>query len=157
MKSFLALALLVALAAPADARGRRRVAAASSSREDVTISFVGVNAGGADAMVDVGTMSRAQTHKGRGDSMRTVTRKAFGIRVDAPGMTGTATLQAYLETQDGRCVVRIDGIELGTVPVVIDAQTPIGQVTNHTLEIEVPKSAPEGVFASSVRWEVTTQ
>jgi hypothetical protein len=89
--------------------------------------------------------------------MRTVTRKAFGVRVDAPGMTGTATLQAYLETQDGRCIVRLDGIVLGTAPVVIDAQTPIGQVTNHTLEIEVPKSAPEGVFASSVRWEVTTQ
>jgi hypothetical protein len=157
MKSFLAFALLVALVAPANAGGRRRVAAASSSQDDVTITFVGITAGGSDAMVDMGAMSRAQTHKGRGESMRTVTRKAFGIRIDAAGTTGTATLRAFLETQDGRCIVRIDGIALGTVPVVIDAQTPIGQVTNHTLEIEVPKSAPEGVFASSVRWEVSTQ
>jgi hypothetical protein len=156
MTSRLIPILLVTLVVPAYAGGRRRVAAASpSQRDEVTIAFVGVTGAGSEAMVDAGTMSQAQTRNGRSANVRTVTRKAFGIRIDAPGRTGTAMLRAFLETYDGRCIVRIDGIELGATSVLIDAQTPFGEVTTHTLEIEVPTSVPAGAFASSVRWEVT--
>jgi hypothetical protein len=158
MKTFLVFALLMALVVPADAGGRRRTAATSSSmREEVTLSFVGLAATGNDAVADLGTMSQSRTRRGHGANARTVTRKPFGIRINAPGSTGMAMLRAYLESYDGRCVVRIDGIALSTMPVVINAQSPVGEVTNHLLEIEVPGSAPEGAFASAVRWEVTTQ
>ena len=140
MRTLLPILLAALLAAPASAGGRRR-AAVSAPRDEMTIAFVGVTAGGgADALIDAGPTSRLR-------------RRAFGIRVDGPGRT--ATLRASLESFDGRCIVRVDGIELGTAPKVIAAHAPLGSVTNHTLEIVVPASAPEGAFAASVRWEVS--
>jgi hypothetical protein len=144
MKSFLAVALLVTLTVPAYSGGRRRSAAVSPSRDEITIAFVGLTGGSSEALVDAGTVTQKRV------------RRPFGIRLDAQGKTGVATLRAFLETYDGRCVIRIDGKTVGTVPVVIDAQAPLNEVTTHILEIEVPASVPEGAFASSVRWEVTT-
>lgn len=137
-------ALLVA--APASAGGRRRVAAVSAPRAEVAIAFAGVTADGADALFDAGVTSQA----------RKAPRHTFGIRVDAGAAQGTATLRAALESFDGRCAIRIDGIELGTAAKVIAARVPLGSITTHTLEIVVPRSVPEGAFASSVRWEATT-
>ena len=142
MRALLPILIAALLAAPAYAGGRRR-AAVSAPRPEISIAFVGVTAGsGADALIDAGRMSHVQ-------------RRSFGIRLDGPG--NTATLRASLETVDARCIVRVDGIELGTAPKVIAAYTPIGSVTTHTLEIIVPPSVPEGAFAASVRWEVTNE
>ena len=117
------------------------VTVSPTAQDDVKIVFVGVMGGGSEALVDAGAMSK-------------VTRKKFGIRIE--GTAATATLRAFLESHDGRATIRVDGIVLGTVPRLIDAQIPIGVVTTHTIEIEVPASIPEGSFASAVRWEVAT-
>ena len=140
MRTLLPILLAVLLAAPASAGGRRRAVSAPSG--ELAIAFVSVTAGsGADALIDAGRLSRVQ-------------RRLFGIRLDGPGKT--ATLRASLETLDPHCIVRVDGIVLGTAAKVIAAHATIGSVTTHTLEIEVPASAPEGTFAASLRWDVST-
>jgi hypothetical protein len=151
MRALLPILIAALIAVPASAGGRRRTAAVSATREEVTIAFVGVTSGsGPDAMIDAGTMSHIRSHH----RLRTMTTKTFGIQLSGPGKT--ATLRASLESFDGRCTVRIDGIELGTAAKVITARAPLGAVTTHTLQIEVPDSAPEGAFAMSVRWEAIT-
>ena len=134
--------LAVAIDNTALAGGRRHSVVSRPSGE-IVIAFVGVTAGsGADALIDAGRMVR-------------VHRQTFGVRLDGPGRT--ATLRASLESFDPRCIVRVDGIELGTAPKVVAAHAPLGSVTTHTLEIIVPPSAPEGAFAASVRWEASTE
>jgi hypothetical protein len=153
MRALLPLLIAALIAAPASAGGRRR-AAVSAPREEVAISFVGVTTGsGSDALLDVGSMSGVRRpHRRSSDAA--VHTTVFGIRLDGPGTT--ATLRASLESFDGRCTIRVDGIELGTAAKLIAARTPLGTVATHTLEIEVPASVPEGSFATSVRWEATT-
>lgn len=141
MKALLPILVAALVAAPASAGGRRR-AAVSSPGGGTAIAFVGVTAGsGSDAMLDAGRLSRSQ-------------RRTFGIRLDGAGRT--ATLRASLENAGGNCVVRVDGIVLGSEPKVIAAHAPLGSVTAHTLDVEVPPSAPEGAVAASVRWDVST-
>ncbi|HKR63349.1 MAG TPA: hypothetical protein VJZ00_06420 [Thermoanaerobaculia bacterium] len=109
----------------------------------MAIAFVGVTGNGADAFVDAGVV------------MRKVVRRSFGVRLDAQGRMGIATLRAFLETSDDRSIIRIDGKRLTTVPTLIDAHAALGETTMHTIEIEVPAEVAEGAFASAVRWEVT--
>jgi hypothetical protein len=47
-------------------------------------------------------------------------------------------------------------VSLGTLPRILDAHAPLGDVTTHRLEIDVPPDVPEGAVASSIRWEATT-
>jgi hypothetical protein len=146
MRYVLTIAMIATLLNdPLYAGGRRRAAATSPAvRDEVSIAFVGVTGGGREAVMDAGRIAQFRT------------RRVFGIRLDTAGTTGTATLRAYLESFDGRAKVRVDGIELGLAPRIIDPQAPLGTVTTHTLEIEIPPNVPEGAFASAVRWDVTT-
>jgi len=149
MRSLLPITLLLILTTPAIAGGRRRTAAASPApAEAMTITFVGMGGNGSDALYDAGVVSRP-----RGVIVRT-----FGIRIDSgTRMTGTAVLRVWLESNDGRSTIRIDGKPLGTLPRVLDAHMPLGHVTTHRLEIEVPSDVAEGSFGSSIRWEATTE
>jgi hypothetical protein len=155
MKPLVCFLLLLALSGPAVSGGRRRAAASPAVRSELSVSFVAVSGTGSDAVVDTGAVSAARDGRERAGLVR---RKTFGVRIDGPaGLSeGTATLRAFLESHDGRSTIRIDGIELGSVPKVIDVQAPFGVVREHTLEIEVPATVAEGTFASSVRWEVST-
>jgi hypothetical protein len=146
-KPLLAITLASVLAVPVFG-GRRRVVAVSPGPE-LKITFVNVTSSGSEALIDAGAMSRT---RGR------VKRKVFGIRLDAANASegATATLRAFLESHDGRSTIRVDGIEIGSIPKLINAQTPLGIVTTHTLEIEVPATVPEGALASSLRWEAST-
>jgi len=131
--------LLFSLHLPAG--GRRRAVSVSPPSEDLAIAFVDAPGG----MVDTGSIAGK-------------TRRTFGIRIGHPSREarGHATLHAFLETGDPRCIVRLDGIVLGTQPRVIDRFTPIGITTTHRLEIEVPASVPEGAFLTTIGWNVST-
>lgn len=136
--------------------GRRRAVAVSPLADEVTITFVDVTSAlGSDAAVDAGVI--AWRKRGSRPDV-TTSRRTFGIRIDrTSGETrGTATLRASLESFDGRARVRVDGVELGATPRIINPLAPIGSVTAHVLEIEVPVTAPEGAFSSAIRWEVMT-
>ena len=145
MKALLAITLVSALAVPAFGGRRRVVAVSPAPQDELKITFVNVTGSGSEAMIDAGSISK-------------VTRRRFGIRLDAAGAAegATATLRAFLESHDGRSTIRVDGVVIGTVPRLINAQTPLGIVTTHTLEIEVPATVPEGALASSLRWEAST-
>jgi hypothetical protein len=147
MRSYLPIAILLILATPAFAGGRRRSAATSPApAEELTIAFVGMSGNGGDAIYDAGVVSRP----------RGVIVSTFGIRIDAgASTTGTAVVRAWLETNDGRASIRIDGQRLAAQPSII-ARAPLGHVTTHRLEIEVPPAMSEGAFASSIRWEAST-
>jgi hypothetical protein len=129
MRSFLTLSLLLILTNPAIAGGRRRPAASPAPAGEMTIVCVGMSGSGSDALFDAGVASRP----------RGVIVRSFGLRLDAgTRTTGTAVLRDWLESNDGRSTIRIDGMPLGTLPRVLDAHAPLGHVTTHRLEIEVP-------------------
>lgn len=137
--AFLALSLLFSF--HLSAGGRRRAVPVSPPGEDLAIAFVDAPGG----MVDTGSIAGK-------------TRRTFGIRIGRPSREarGHATLRAFLETGDPHCIVRLDGIVLGTQPRVIARFTPIGITTAHRLEIEVPPSAPEGALVTTIGWHVST-
>lgn len=149
MKTLLAATLTLALVAPAYGGRRRPVAVSPAAQDELTLTFIGMTGTGIGQMVDAGTMS--QTRAGR-------TRKQFGIRINAAAAAEgeTATLRAFLETEDRRVKIRIDGIVIGTVPQVIGVHVPLGATTIHVLELEIPPDVPEGMFASTIRWEAST-
>jgi hypothetical protein len=155
----IALALCIAVTLPLYAARRR---SAAPPVETLSIEFVDIPAAGtaliatgADAWIDLDTVSQRAGSTGK--SVRV--RRQFGIRIlRAGGMSwGTATVTARLNSQDGRSSVRIDGKPVAGMPVVIDVRAPVGAMTIHTLEIEVPDSVAAGPLSASISWEVTTQ
>ncbi|MGA8806815.1 MAG: hypothetical protein WB973_02985 [Thermoanaerobaculia bacterium] len=154
-----ALALCIAVSLPLYAARQR---AAAPPVETLSIEFVDVPAAGAaliaagaDAWIDLRTVSQRAGSTGK--SMRV--RRQFGIRLLRAGAVswGTAIVTARLNSQDGRSSVRIDGKPVAGMPVVIDARASVGAMTIHTLEIEVPDSVAEGPLSASISWDVTTQ
>lgn len=146
----IALTLFVVPSLPA--AGRRRAVAPPTVQETLSIAFVDVPA----ETLDVGTLAWSRQ---RGRKGATTTRRTFGLRIGRPSREarGTATLRAFLETADPRAIVKLNGIVLGTQPIVIDRFAPIGVTTTHRLEIEVPTSAPDGPLDMSIGWDVTTE
>ena len=132
----------IALAAP-----RRRAVAPPA--DELTITFVS-RAG----LLDLGSVTHAGPNAKRD---RTVRSETIQLRVDRRGSSrGSASLRAYLLTPDSRCSIRIDGQLLGIGPVIIDPQLPIGAVTSHRIDVEVPIAASEGPLTTSIGWEVST-
>lgn len=134
------------------AGGRRRAVAATPPSSQLSLTFI-ESGRSSTAVVDAGTIS---WRGGRKQS--TVTTRTFGVRIgpESRESRGTATLRAYLEAPDPHATIRIDGVLLGTTPRVVQRNAPIGIAVTHKLEIEVPVTAPEGVVAASIGWEVTT-
>jgi hypothetical protein len=135
------------------AGGRRRAVSVSPPSDPLAIAFVDAPAG----TIDTGAIVAA-TGMRRGKAGHAITRKTFGIRIGPPSREsrGNATLRAFLETADPRCIVRIDGVVLGTQPRIVERFAPIGIVAVHRLEIEVPASAAEGALLTTIGWEVAT-
>lgn len=72
-----------------------------------------------------------------------VVRTVFGVRLDYGVSTGSAKLSAFLLQPDSRYQIFVDGVKLGASAQLIQAGVRYGAVTQHRLEIEVPKSLPE--------------
>ena len=129
--------------------------AASPAADELAITFSSVTAGGSgEALLDAGKL----TYEPRSRRTTSVTRHTFGILIGTASAKsrGTARLSALLQTDDPSCVIRIDGIALGTTPRMIDPHAPVGIVIAHRIEIEVPTSAPERALAFSIGWEAST-
>jgi len=154
MKRTLLLAIVISLCAGSALFAGRRRAVALPPQDELTIEFVAVAASTYGDVIDLGVI----THPGRHDRRRTIVRQLFGVRLTRlPQVSGgTAVLRASLKTDDPRCTVTVDGIRLGAAMAMIDPRVPLGVVTTHRLEIEVPDSVPEGPLMSGIRWEATT-
>ncbi|MEO8380324.1 MAG: hypothetical protein ABI779_11725 [Acidobacteriota bacterium] len=135
------------------AGGRRRAAPASAPAEELTIVFIDTPAG----VLDAGILT-AGSHGAKATRAIATTTRTFGLRIGRPlkEASGRATLRAFLELSDPRCIVRLDGVVLGTQPRIIDRFAPIGITTRHRLEIEVPAQAAEGALVMNIGWDVTT-
>lgn len=144
----LIVAAVVSFPVPVHAGGRRRVPAASllSAAPPLTLTLVD---GG--AVIDAGTL---QWHDGA-----TRTTRAVTLRIGEPSREsrGNATLRAYLQAPDARCIVRIDGVPLTVAPRVIRRNAPIGIAFTHRIDIEVPRTAAGGPLQASIGWEITTE
>jgi hypothetical protein len=106
--------------------------------------------GAGQALLDVGSVSASQ-RCGRLPCSR-ITR-AVGVKVQAPAMRATsARLWAHVQSDDGRCRVKIDGQPLSAIPRLVDAAAPLGRARSHVIEIEVPASAAAGALSSAVIW-----
>jgi hypothetical protein len=124
--------------------------------DEATITFITASGSGRDGVIDTGAVSYGTN--GRTKQRAAVITREFDIRIDrSSGETyGTATVRAFLETSDSRNEYRLDGVSLGTAPLVVDARAAFGTPRRHRLEIIVPADAPEGPIFTSIRWELTT-
>lgn len=93
------------------------------------------------------------------DSHALTTTAEFGLELEAPGSSpnGAAMLSAYLAEPSPNCAYLVDGIRLTTAPQVISAHVEYGTITEHRLEMKVPKSAPAGMKRASIIWTVTPE
>jgi hypothetical protein len=141
------LALTLSAGSIAVAAPRRR--AVAPVQDELTITFV-ARAG----LLDLGSVA----HMARNDKRdRTVRSETIQIRIDRrAGSRGSASLRAFVASPDARCKIRIDGRLLGAAPIVIDPQIPIGAVTSHQIDVEVPVTAAEGPLNTAIGWEAST-
>jgi hypothetical protein len=104
---------------------------------------------GAPAVMDVGTVSAAD-----GGRIRDIViRRRIAVRIDSARATaGAASLSAALVTEVPGVTARIDGMTVSTVPRMIAPTHRIGTAVVHEVELTIPRSAPEGAFATDLLW-----
>ena len=152
MARLLIPAFLVAALVTAPAVAARRRAAVVIP-DALTITFVAA----AGDTIEAGTIAHDFSKRATKAGTTTVTR-TFVVRVDRRdgANRGLVSLRASLESEDPRCTLRIDGVEIHIAPGII-AIVPIGTATTHRLEITVPVSAEEGALLTSIRWEAASE
>jgi hypothetical protein len=69
-----------------------------------------------------------------------VVTTAIGLRATSATTSSPVSLQAFLDSPVSGVVVRLDGIELSTNPATFATGMPLGVVTRHRLEVEIPNS-----------------
>jgi hypothetical protein len=145
----IALLLALTLGAGSSALAAPRRRAVAPVPDELTITFVS-RAG----LLDLGSVAHAAGNDKHGGTVRSET---IQIRIDRrAGSRGSALLRAFVAAPDARCSIRIDGQLLGAAPIVIDPQIPIGAVTSHRIDIEVPVTAAEGPLNTTIGWEAST-
>lgn len=109
-------------------------------------------------ILELGTASYASGRRGnvtteKHDQYFTILTE-FGLKLEKQNgsNTGAATLSAYLENPDPSCSFFLDGIQISAVPRIISAHMRTGNVTEHRMEVRVPKTAPAGALRTSVVW-----
>jgi hypothetical protein len=86
-----------------------------------------------------------------------VAATTFGLDVTGVSRTGrTVSVNAYLTTPGSRCVIRVDGVALGQLARRIGDRIPVGAVSWHRLEIDIPTNITEndGLLISAVQFDV---
>jgi hypothetical protein len=147
LPAFLVAALVTA---PAVAARRR---ASVMTPDALTITFVAA----AGDTIEAGTIAHDFSKRAAKARTTTVTR-TVAVRVDRRdgANRGLVILRASLESEDPRCTLRVNGVEIHIAPATV-AIVPIGTATTHRLEITVPVSAEEGALLTSIRWEAASE
>jgi hypothetical protein len=114
-----------------------------------------------EGFLDVGRISadgrHGTTSRRSAKGAWTFTRCRVRVRVDSTsGAKGFVNLRAFVQTDDGRARVRVDGVVLSSVPQTVDAHAIVGMAVSHTIDIEVPISAPEGQLNTAITWVADT-
>lgn len=150
-------ALLVALL-PSVAHGRRPI---QPSDEFIVTVMADDNRPALDGSsnVDLGRMSLGGTESQRhGSSQQT---RSFSIvrnvrlRITRKsGASGGVRVSAFLVHDCYPCKLRLDGIEVKSVPTLVLQSAQLNTITSHRLEIEIPASMQAGSVDAELGWEV---
>jgi hypothetical protein len=156
MRALSVTALVMLLWAASPTTAPQQGTAASGQRTGLTITFTSLDVGASlsgttgDPLIDLGTIAGTPTQT-RAHS--TIIRREFAIRLlSTSNPTGMASVSAWLQVDDRRSRVRVDGRLLSDVPLIVDAAAVIGTAVRHAIEIEVPYSEPAGPFVSRITW-----
>jgi hypothetical protein len=130
----------------------------------ITVSFVQTGDGASvqslerAAVADLGTVSANESanagvqiaHKLHSYTIDTT----IGMRATSDSSQQPVALQAYLDDPLSGVTVRLDGVALTTMPQTFALNVPLGIVTRHRLEIEVPNFMPSAQIPQDIRLEV---
>jgi hypothetical protein len=149
--------------------GTRPIPMQASASGNLSVSVVnlttnallpGTTAG--PAVLDLGSVSYAGSHNSNIITEQKknsfVVTTTFGLLVkDTSRHTGFATVSAYVSSQSLQLTYRVDGRKLSSIPTVISVRHPIGGVSRHNLEVEIPNSLTERFAQQQValQFEVT--
>lgn len=163
-----AFLLIPGFAADADrARAVAQVVAAAASSGQPTITVLSSASGAPLQSYAAGSaalsLGHAAYYGGRlspgvaaqknSSSMVLTTR--FALRVDCPASSPSpsALVNVYLLDMDPSYVVSVDGRTLSSVPLVVSQWC--GSVTEHRVDVEIPKTRPAGPIGSTLAFSAT--
>jgi hypothetical protein len=106
----------------------------------------GLDAGG-NAYLDVGAMTaRAGSVRAR----RILVQRRVMVRVDGPG--ASVRVSVALAQDIPGCAVRIDGMQLSSIPRVVDPAHRVNVAVAHTLDVDIPPDVQPGPFLANLQW-----
>jgi hypothetical protein len=156
MRNLSTTVLVVLLWACSPNAAPQRGTAAAGQHTGLTITFTPVDVGApmtgmtGNPLLDLGTIVATPT---RTRASSTLVSREVAIRLMSGDQgTGLARLSAWLQADDRRSRIRIDGRLLSEVPLIVDPAAVIGTAVRHAIEIEVPYSEPAGPLVSTITW-----
>jgi len=128
------------------------VSMAAQGAGGLSLSFVNLSDGAKPAgggILDLGTVSYGSSSRNsnvqvRSSAGRIVVSTRVGLSLQDPAQHLTAaSLFASQALPESSYVLWLDGIRLTTTPQIIQGWVPVGKISAHRLEIEVPNSVTE--------------
>jgi hypothetical protein len=93
--------------------------------------------------------------KGPGASKAFVVSRRVRLRLERrSGAPGSVRLSASLARDCAPLKLTLDGVVLRTEPAVIAPHVSLNSATAHTVELEIPASAPAGPVDAEIIWQV---
>lgn len=137
--------------APAKPIAKAVVNMASQSAGGLSLTIVNPSGGkiAGGGVLDLGSVSygsaaRSSNVEVRSSAGQLVVSTKLGLSlVDPAGHIDAATLLACLALPETSYVLRMDGVRLTTTPQIVESRVPVGKISSHQLEIEVPSSVTE--------------
>ena len=165
--SLLAAALGAGLALPASA-GTRLHTSGYSTLGSVTVAVVQmpggatVQSGPMTSIAELGVVSGGMRPTASGVSIARrghsyVVSTFIGLRASSSTVTGNVVLQAFLDSAIPGVQVRIDGVDIAEFPVTFGGTVPIGIVTRHRIDLEIPNDMDPSRVPSEISLEFGAQ
>jgi hypothetical protein len=154
--SFIPWMLLFALGVSTPGADAVAVAPSALAPEPIRFSFRVMEGGGAggalgDAFLDIGRVSAAES---RARSRAIVVTRRIAVKLE--GVASTAKVSVALLAETPGCIIRLDGIQLTSMPRLIDPVHRVGSTVMHQLEMSIPAGVPAGPFLSNLQWLADT-
>ncbi|MES3000277.1 MAG: hypothetical protein V4787_06255 [Pseudomonadota bacterium] len=124
--------------------------------EPIRFSFQVMEGGGAggsngDAFMDIGSVSAVG---GRAKNRGIVVTRRIAVKLE--GVASTAKVSVALLAEMPGCVIRLDGVQLTSIPRLIDPAHRVGSTVMHQLEMSIPAGVPAGPFLGNLQWLADT-
>lgn len=93
----------------------------------------------------------------KADPQMILIRRRLAVRIDGAGGTATsARVSVALSSLTSGCSVRLNGIELSSIPQLVEPLHKLGSSVAHQIELRVPPGVPAGPLLSSIKWIANT-